>query len=59
MKIAGIYARVSTADQTSVQQIETLKSYCEKAGYKIFSEYILLVPLLIPFFFYGFFTDKE
>lgn len=40
MKNIGIYARVSTSDQTSIQQLEALRDYCNKAGYKIIDEYI-------------------
>ncbi|HQO57381.1 MAG TPA: recombinase family protein [Candidatus Omnitrophota bacterium] len=40
MKRAGVYARVSTGDQSSIQQIEKLREYCSNAGYQIFSEYI-------------------
>ena len=40
MKTVGIYARVSTQDQTSIQQLEILRDYCTKTGYKIFDEYI-------------------
>ena len=40
MKTVGIYARVSTQDQTSIQQLETLRDYCQKAGYEIFNEYV-------------------
>lgn len=40
MKNIGIYARVSTADQTSIQQLEALRDYCNKAGHKIIDEYI-------------------
>lgn len=40
MKRAAIYARVSTQDQTSAQQLETLRQYCIKAGYEVTDEYI-------------------
>jgi len=40
MKTVGIYARVSTHDQTSIQQLESLRSYCLKAGYKVIDEYV-------------------
>lgn len=40
MKNVGIYARVSTEDQTSVQQLEQLRNYCEKQGLCIFAEYV-------------------
>ena len=40
IKKVGIYARVSTKDQTSVQQIEKLREYCEQTGYAIYGEYI-------------------
>jgi len=40
MKIVGIYARVSTVDQTSAQQIAILKDYCIKAGYEVFALYV-------------------
>ncbi|MBF0478276.1 MAG: recombinase family protein [Candidatus Omnitrophica bacterium] len=40
MKNIGIYARVSTGDQTSEQQLAVLRSYCENAGHKIADEYI-------------------
>ncbi len=40
MKNVGIYARVSTEDQTSIQQLEALKDYCKKVGYEIVDEYI-------------------
>lgn len=40
MKTVGIYARVSTHDQTAIQQLESLRDYCNKAGYKIIDEYI-------------------
>ena len=40
MNKVAIYARVSTLDQTSDQQLEKLREYCEQAGYEIFKEYI-------------------
>lgn len=40
MKNIGIYARVSTVDQSSSQQLEALRIYCNKVGYKIIDEYI-------------------
>ncbi|MFC1510151.1 recombinase family protein [Candidatus Omnitrophota bacterium] len=40
MKKVAIYARVSTKDQTSVQQIEKLREYCKQIGYFIYGEYI-------------------
>ncbi len=40
MKNIGIYARVSTEDQTSTQQLVVLREYCSKAGYKIIDEYV-------------------
>ncbi|MCA9401780.1 MAG: recombinase family protein [Candidatus Omnitrophica bacterium] len=40
MKNIGIYTRVSTSDQTSIQQLDTLRDYCNKVGYKIIDEYI-------------------
>jgi putative DNA-invertase from lambdoid prophage Rac len=40
MKTIGIYARVSTLDQTSTQQLEVLRGYCKNADYKIADEYI-------------------
>lgn len=40
MKTVAIYARVSTADQTSAQQLAILREYCSKAGYEIFEEFI-------------------
>ena len=40
MKNVGIYARVSTEDQTSVQQLEQLRSYCEKQGVTVHDEYV-------------------
>lgn len=40
MKTVGIYARVSTEDQTSVQQLIVLRDYCDKAGYKVIDEYV-------------------
>jgi site-specific DNA recombinase len=40
MKNIGIYARVSTEDQTSVQQLEQLRSYCEKQKLIVFGEYV-------------------
>jgi putative DNA-invertase from lambdoid prophage Rac len=40
MRNVGIYARVSTTDQTSIQQIEALREFCAKSGYKIIDEYI-------------------
>ncbi|MBF0620046.1 MAG: recombinase family protein [Candidatus Omnitrophica bacterium] len=40
MKTVAIYARVSTEDQTSAQQLPVLREYCEKAGHEIVDEYI-------------------
>ena len=41
MKNVGIYARVSTEDQTAIQQLEQLRSYCEKQKMIcVFREYI-------------------
>ena len=40
MKKVGIYARVSTEDQTSAQQLGVLRDYCSKAGYKVIDEYV-------------------
>ncbi|MFI5205457.1 MAG: recombinase family protein [Candidatus Paceibacterales bacterium] len=40
MKNVGIYARVSTEDQTSVQQLEQLRQYCEKQELTVFGEYV-------------------
>lgn len=40
MKTIGIYARVSTLDQTSTQQLEVLREYCKNANYQIVDEYI-------------------
>ena len=40
MKNVGIYSRVSTMPQSSAQQTELLKNYCEKQGYSIFDEYV-------------------
>ncbi len=40
-KNVGIYARVSTEDQSTAQQLEQLRSYCEKQkDYVIYREYI-------------------
>ena len=36
----GIYARVSTADQTSIQQLEQLKDYCARQGLCVYGEYV-------------------
>ena len=35
----AIYCRVSTADQTTLNQELELKSYCEKNGYSVFKTY--------------------
>ena len=40
MKNVGIYARVSTEDQTSIQQLEQLRDYCEKHNLAVFAEYV-------------------
>lgn len=40
IKRAGIYARVSTKDQNTEQQLEELKEYCKRAGIEIINEYI-------------------
>ena len=40
MKTVGIYARVSTEDQTSVQQLDILRDFCSKSGHAIVDEYI-------------------
>ena len=40
MKNVGIYARVSTEDQTSIQQLEQLRNYCEKQKLTVFDEYV-------------------
>ncbi len=40
MKNVGIYARVSTEDQTSVQQLEQLRTYCEKQKLCVYGEYV-------------------
>ena len=39
-KCVGIYARVSTADQTCEQQLKVLREYCSKAGYQVIDEYV-------------------
>src|SRR3989344_5307422 len=38
-KVCAIYTRVSTADQTTLNQELELKSYCEKEGYEIYKIY--------------------
>jgi len=40
MKNVGIYCRVSTQDQSTIQQLEVLREYCQKAGYQIIDTYI-------------------
>ncbi len=40
MKNVGIYARVSTEDQSSIQQLEQLRNYCEKQGLCVYGEYV-------------------
>lgn len=40
MKTAAIYARVSTVDQASAQQLQVLREYGGRAGYEIVAEYI-------------------
>jgi DNA invertase Pin-like site-specific DNA recombinase len=40
MKTVGIYCRVSTQDQSTIQQLEVLREYCKKAGYEVIDEYI-------------------
>ena len=40
IKRVGIYTRVSTKDQTCIQQLEILRDYCSKAGYQIVDEYV-------------------
>ncbi|MBF0570956.1 MAG: recombinase family protein [Candidatus Omnitrophica bacterium] len=40
MKNVGIYARVSTEDQTSIQQLEQLRNYCEQKKLNVYSEYV-------------------
>lgn len=39
MKTAAIYVRVSTFDQTTLNQELELEKYCEREGYKIFKLY--------------------
>lgn len=39
-KRVGIYCRVSTKDQQTIQQQEILKEFCLKSGYGIFDTYI-------------------
>ena len=39
-KRVGIYSRVSTKDQTCIQQLELLREYCSKAGYQIVDEFV-------------------
>ena len=40
MKKVALYSRVSTRDQTVIQQMEGLRSYCLKMGYEIVGEYL-------------------
>ena len=40
MKNVGIYARVSTGDQTSIQQLEQLRKYCLNHNVSVFGEYV-------------------
>lgn len=40
MKNIGIYARVSTQDQTSTQQLDILREYCKKINCQVVGEYI-------------------
>ena len=40
MKNIGIYARVSTKDQSVEQQLSKLREYCKRADYEIVDEYI-------------------
>jgi len=41
MQNIGIYARVSTADQTTVQQLDQLREYCGKEKlYVVYDEYV-------------------
>ena len=40
IKRVGVYSRVSTKDQTCIQQLEILRDYCSKAGYQIVGEYV-------------------
>ena len=40
MKTIGIYARVSTSDQTAIQQLEQLRSYCLKQDLCVYGEYV-------------------
>ncbi len=40
MRTVAIYARVSTADQTSAQQLQVLREHCSRAGYEIADEFI-------------------
>ena len=39
MKKVAIYSRVSTKDQTVIQQIDVLTAYCSKMGYEIVEVY--------------------
>ena len=39
-KRVGVYARVSTDLQTSIQQQEILKEYCHRAGYEVVDIYV-------------------
>jgi len=39
-KRVGLYSRVSTKDQTCIQQLEVLREYCKNAGHQIVDEYV-------------------
>src|ERR1700733_8147414 len=40
IKRVGVYCRVSTKDQQTIQQQEILKEFCVKSGYIIFDTYL-------------------
>jgi DNA invertase Pin-like site-specific DNA recombinase len=40
IKKVGIYSRVSTKDQTTIQQQDILKEFCANAGYQIVDVYV-------------------
>ena len=42
-KVAAIYVRVSTGKQDVENQLLQLRPYCDKAGYKVYQEYVDIV----------------
>ena len=38
--LCALYARVSTDDQTCALQLDEMRTFCERMGWKIYGEYV-------------------